>query len=256
MPVATFAGPAMPLPYHLIDGYNLLHAAGLARATYGPGDLERARTGLLVRIADGLGDAERERTTVVFDAADPPPDAARSFRFGGMAVLFAVEEGEADALIEELIRRHPSARQLRVVSDDIRLQKAAKRRGAQAVKSDAFLERLKRRAAPTRAVPRKDVAAAGVAGGVGDWLEFFGMDAGAIAVGEVAAPPPVGSASEADAQVGRAAPAPPVGPRVARPQASPSRAAGKEVGVEEDLAFWQRRIDELLREEGRRPGGG
>ena len=36
------SGDAMPLPYHLIDGYNLLHAAGLAREKYGPGDLERA----------------------------------------------------------------------------------------------------------------------------------------------------------------------------------------------------------------------
>ena len=28
----------------VIDGYNLMHAAGLARATYGPGDLERCHT--------------------------------------------------------------------------------------------------------------------------------------------------------------------------------------------------------------------
>lgn len=254
----------MPLPYHLIDGYNVLHAAGLARATYGPGDLERARTGLLVRLADGLGESEKERTTVVFDAADPPPDGARSFRFRGMAVLFAVEEREADALIEELIRRHPSPRQLRIVSDDIRLQKAAKRRGAQAVKSDAFLDRLKRRGAPTDAVPRRDTAAADVTGGVGDWLEFFGMDAGAIAVGDGAARPPVGLASGPEVAGRPAAPALPAGPHAIRPRASqgqrndapPLPPADNEVGLNEDLAFWQRRIDELLNEERRRPGGG
>src|SRR5688572_18723775 len=118
----------MPVPYHLIDGYNLLHAAGLARETYGSGDLERARFALLVRVADGLDDAQRGRTSVVFDAADPPPDAARQFRFRDMTIIFAVASTDADALIEELIRVHSSPRQLRVVSDDIRLQRAAKRR--------------------------------------------------------------------------------------------------------------------------------
>ena len=45
---------------YLFDGYNLLHAAGLARANYGPGDLERARTALLLKVSDGLDDADRE----------------------------------------------------------------------------------------------------------------------------------------------------------------------------------------------------
>lgn len=253
----------MPLPYHLIDGYNLLHAAGLARATYGPGDLERARTGLLVRLADGLGDSERERATVVFDAADPPPDADRSFRFRGMAVFFAVEQREADALIEELIRRHPSPRQLRVVSDDLRIQKAAKRRGAQAVKSEVFLERLRRRAAPTGDCSLKDADAAGEAGGVRDWLEFFGMNAGEIAVEDAAASPPQGSTVEPKAQARGVQPPAADGLRPARPHHSPaerrepssSTAAGDAV-ADEDFAFWQRRLDELIDEERRRPEAG
>ena len=49
----------MPLPFHLIDGYNLLHVAGLARETYGPGDYERVRFALLIRIADGLDERRR-----------------------------------------------------------------------------------------------------------------------------------------------------------------------------------------------------
>ncbi len=38
----------------LIDGYNLLHAAGLGRARYGPGDLQRARQALLRKLFELL----------------------------------------------------------------------------------------------------------------------------------------------------------------------------------------------------------
>jgi len=258
----------MPLPYHLIDGYNLLHAAGLARATYGPGDLERARTGLLVRLADGLDDSERGRTTVVFDAADPPPDADRSFRFREMTVLFAVAEGEADTLIEDLIRRHPSPRQLRVVSDDLRLQKAAKRRGAQAVKSEALLRRLGRRGSPAEAGSTGGLPAAEAAP-VTEWIEFFGLKDGELAVVEPQAS--VGNTDDREVPAeaeGRAAPPAkggsrrPVRPKTPGTPARPSSPPPDDEPSGEEFGFWQRRIDELLREghlpgeEERRPGAG
>ncbi len=63
---------AVRRPYLMIDGYNLLHAAGLARRRYGPGQLERCRAQLLAWLAKHLTDGERERTTVVFDAAEAP----------------------------------------------------------------------------------------------------------------------------------------------------------------------------------------
>lgn len=251
----------MPLPYHLIDGYNLLHAAGFARATYGPGDLERARFGLLVRVADGLDDAERERTTVVFDAADPPPDAAGRFRFHEMTVLFAVETGEADALIEELIRRHSSPRQLRVVSDDVRLQRAAKRRGAQAVKSEAFLGRLNRKATSlSRPKDRtRGEAAQEAAGQTGDWLAFFGLYGDDLAA-QISEPPavietdrpaaasrpevgqPSSSLKRSDATSGRKKTSPERRPESRTPETDADAPA-------EDIAFWQRRIEEALADE-------
>ena len=52
----------------LIDGYNLLHAAGFARTSYGRGEFEKARDRLIKLLAQQLNDRERERTTVVFDA--------------------------------------------------------------------------------------------------------------------------------------------------------------------------------------------
>ncbi|MGC1273981.1 MAG: NYN domain-containing protein [Planctomycetaceae bacterium] len=257
----------MSLSYHLIDGYNLLHAAGLARATYGPGDYERVRYALLIRIADGLDDAARERATVVFDAFDPPPDATARFRFRELTVQFAGDSGDADSLIEELIRRHSSPRQLRVVSDDIRLQRAAKRRGASAVKCDSFLRRLERFAAPqTNPSGRSAGDDTPPAADAADWLAYFGLaeDDAAKEVGKsvesVKADQPTAE-SRADSfsqspansrrKSSQAQPSSTAGGAkndMNRGQIPPARNRDSETPAEE-LSFWQRRIEEAFAEE-------
>jgi len=63
----------MAQKFLIIDGYNLMHAAGMARERYGPGDLERCRERLLRFLHSRLTAEERKRTTIVFDAWDPPP---------------------------------------------------------------------------------------------------------------------------------------------------------------------------------------
>jgi predicted RNA-binding protein with PIN domain len=241
----------MPLSYHLIDGYNLLHAAGLARETYGPGDYERTRYALLAKIADGLDDASRERTVVVFDAFDPPPGVAPRFRFREMTVEFAVESGEADARIEHLIRRHSAPRQLRVVSDDIRLKQAAKRRGGAAVRCESFLRRLERfassgrsSAATDRPADATDDAHASIDAGTGDWLSYFGVAGDELPLpDETAMSDPAPRATD---------PSPPV-TNSGRPKQPnpPSKTLNEAVDEPpaDDLAFWQRRIDEALAEE-------
>lgn len=135
----------MSTPFLILDGYNLLHAAGLARLKYGPGDLGRQRTRLLAKIAEKLRPEEQARCTVVFDAREPPPDANPRQRHQQLTVLFAQDAGDADELIEELVRTHPSPRQLIVVSSDHRLHKAASKRGGKAVDSEAWLHQLDRR---------------------------------------------------------------------------------------------------------------
>lgn len=131
----------------IIDGYNLMHAAGLARPRYGPGGLERSRNRLLARLKDLLTAEERQRTTVVFDAKNAPEDVADLEIRHGIYVVFAQDVEEADDLIERLIARHSAPRQLLVVSSDHRLHKAARRRKAKACDSDRFLDRLEHRAA-------------------------------------------------------------------------------------------------------------
>jgi len=135
----------MARPFFLIDGYNLLHAAGMARRKYGPGDLERVRNRFLNYLAVELTDTERDRTTVVFDGKDAPRGVARSFRLDEICVVFAESDSDADTLIEELIAGHSAPRQLVVVSSDHRLQRAAKRRRAAPIDSEQFFDQLERR---------------------------------------------------------------------------------------------------------------
>jgi predicted RNA-binding protein with PIN domain len=178
----------MSVPFLLIDGYNLLHAAGLARVRYGPGDLERARTRLLGMLCEKLSPAEQMRCTVVFDAGEAAPDAAREMKHHEVRVLFAPPGLEADDVIERLIAEHSAAKQLLVISGDHRLHKAARRRGARPIDSDPFWERLRDRpdarttlipeAAPT--APRQSQTTSSQTAA---WLREFGE----ISIDELAA---------------------------------------------------------------------
>ncbi len=142
----------MAQKFLIIDGYNLMHAAGMARERYGPGDLERCRERLLRFLNSHLTAEERKRTTIVFDAWDPPPGRERVYEFRSMSVIFADAPGEADAVIEELIAGHSAPRQVTIISGDRRLQIAASRRKAKFHESEAWLDHLGRR---TEAVERE-----------------------------------------------------------------------------------------------------
>jgi predicted RNA-binding protein with PIN domain len=126
----------------IIDGYNLMHAAGLGRKSYGPGDLERSRKRLLSLVQSRLEKTIAADTVVIFDATpatapapgDAPPEAAPP-----LTVVFSSEGRDADTEIEMLLGRHSSPRQVLVVSSDHRLHKAARRRKARCIDSEEFL---------------------------------------------------------------------------------------------------------------------
>ena len=126
----------------LIDGYNLLHVTGIIGRGVGPGTLERTRCALLNFIATSLGPDELARVTVVFDAHDPPPGLPSVVVHKGIMVRYAVGHENADALIEELIRKDSAPRSLVVVSSDHRVQRAARRRRANPIDSDVWYEQL------------------------------------------------------------------------------------------------------------------
>ncbi|HZU38431.1 MAG TPA: NYN domain-containing protein [Gemmataceae bacterium] len=128
---------------YLIDGYNLLHALGLLRSRVGPHGLEKARLRLLGYLSGAYGPAATA-VTVVFDAHDAPPGIEQQHDYQGVHVRFAVDVPEADDLIEQLIRHDAAPRQLTVVSDDHRVQKAARRRHCQVVGCLDYMEELDR----------------------------------------------------------------------------------------------------------------
>ncbi len=126
----------------LIDGYNLLHATGIFGRGQAPGSLERSRTALLNVLAASIPPDELDQATIVFDANQAPPGLPRRVDHGGLTVCYASEYEDADAMIEELIARHHAPRQLLVVSSDHRVQRAARRRRAEAIDSDVWYTEL------------------------------------------------------------------------------------------------------------------
>jgi predicted RNA-binding protein with PIN domain len=129
---------------YLIDGYNLLHAMGALAGRVGPTGLERARSNLLGVLCGAMG-ADAANVTVVFDAANPPPGVPAQFDYHGLHVLFAVEHEQADDLLEQQIGKASAPKNVTVVSDDRRIQRAARRRQCTVQDCEAFLETLRKK---------------------------------------------------------------------------------------------------------------
>ena len=128
---------------YLIDGYNLLYAMGVLRGRVGPAGLLKAR----LRLLGLLAAVYRERSgkvTVVFDAAGAPPEGSDRETYEGVEVRYAIKHAQADDLIEELIRHAAAPRQLTVVSDDHRLQRAARQRSCEVLGCGDYLDKLDR----------------------------------------------------------------------------------------------------------------
>ena len=132
---------------YLIDGYNLLHAMGLVLGRVGPHGLERARLALLARLLGEHGTGAAG-VTVVFDASRAPRGTAAEEDYHGIHVRYALD-GEADDVIEELIRLDAAPRQLSVVSDDHRIQQAGRRRRCAVLGCMEYLDQMERSRWPT-----------------------------------------------------------------------------------------------------------
>jgi uncharacterized protein len=126
---------------YLIDGYNLLHAMGALGGRVGPHGLEKARARLLGMLHGALKD-RAPAATVVFDAARALPGANAEHDSRGLRVLFARNKEEADDVIERLIRQCSAPKALHVVSDDHRVQQAARRRHCRVCSCEHFLTLL------------------------------------------------------------------------------------------------------------------
>src|SRR4051794_8522283 len=159
---------------YLVDGYNLLFHLGLLDRQGGHQALDRARSRLLEQVRTTLGEGDHH-VTVVFDSgrnrrAAPPPK-----EFLGIEVRYSGGGDFADDVIEALIAECPQPRHLVVVSNDHRIQQAARRKGAQAWSCDALLDHGDARTTPTRAPhPVEPERTALSREEVRHWLEEFG----------------------------------------------------------------------------------
>jgi hypothetical protein len=107
----------------LIDGYNLMHAAGLAHRAMPAAQFDAARARFLDWLADGARD--RAELRVVFDAQQAPVPSLETVH-RGVRVRFAFRQ-TADDLIEELVAVEQRPKLLTVVSNDSRVREAARR---------------------------------------------------------------------------------------------------------------------------------
>jgi len=161
----------------VIDGYNLMHAAGLARERYAQGDLERCRTRLLSLVRHGLTKDQRANTLVVFDGKNVEAYDEAEFKYHGIRVFFSRTNEEADDVIEELITSHSFPKQLRIISSDHRLHKAGRVRRAEVTDSEEFLRQLERTTRRRRdqpedqGIPQPEKPFSGDAEA---WMEEFG----------------------------------------------------------------------------------
>jgi predicted RNA-binding protein with PIN domain len=159
----------------LIDGYNLLHVTDIFGEA-GPGtELHRTRMALLNFLARAISKRERAQTTIVFDASGAPPGLPRTIHHEEMTIHFAARHSDADEMIEVLLEQHPAPRSLTVVSNDRRVQRAARQRGATYVDSSKWYAEV--RAAAREARDDESAAQSGSTNETGDvnyWVRQFG----------------------------------------------------------------------------------
>ena len=134
----------MFVPKLVIDGYNLLFQSPWVGKGRGRDWLAKARGRLMSRLDRGLPDDLLRTTQVVFDAPDQATPPADFISSSGLQVVFATDHPEADDLLEQIIRRHPTPKQLTVVSSDQRIQRCARARRALWLRAEDFVNQLER----------------------------------------------------------------------------------------------------------------
>ena len=154
----------------------MLHALGMGPLPGGL-SLERARVRMLDWLAVEIGDI-RDDVLVIFDSKHARGDAKQSYRGIGIRYSAGIT---ADDLIEEQIQHERVPTHLTVVSNDHRLQKAARRKGCVSWDCQEYVDWLMSRKegkseAARIVVERKPETVSDAE--MQDWLKRFGGEAG------------------------------------------------------------------------------
>ncbi|TVQ60133.1 MAG: hypothetical protein EA379_08925 [Phycisphaerales bacterium] len=169
----------MPL---IIDAFNALHATGAMPRGLSP-DLSPSDESDLARLV-AASKWRTGQTTIVCDGTGggrAGPDLRKNVE--GVEIVYAGPGRDADSLIARMIEADTSPRKLVVVSSDRAIQKAARRRRAVAMSSEAFLGTLAPVAPPAPAAhtsPMRDAVPLDPHG-VARWMREFGYDASTVA---------------------------------------------------------------------------
>ena len=124
---------------YLIDGYNLMYAAGLASRGMPAPQFDRARVRFLDWLADGLKGRE-DTARVIFDAQQAPSPSLESL-YRGVRVRFAFRR-TADDLIEDLVAVEQRPKLLTVVSNDSQVREAGRRAECALATCEEFIDWL------------------------------------------------------------------------------------------------------------------
>jgi len=152
----------------LIDGYNLLHAIGLANRNLPAKGLERAR----IRLLDWLAERASGHTLrVIFDGQNSAAPSAESDH-RGVKVRFSFRQ-TADELIEEIIRVEPMPDRITVVSNDGQVREAARRRNCTVLTCEEFVDELNAKRAPAAKPAPRDEREPATPEEMAAWLDAF-----------------------------------------------------------------------------------
>jgi len=151
----------------IIDAYNVLHCTHVLPARYA-----MISATDLCRLLEHSRWAGRPIHVVCDGTRKPTEDDYE----GPVELIYAGDHPgagrDADSVIEAIIESSDAPRDLTVVSNDRRLQKAGRRRRARTLTSERFLQLLIKSPAPPRREPDKPRAI----GNTDEWLDAFEID--------------------------------------------------------------------------------
>lgn len=167
----------------IVDAYNVLHCTHVLPSRYA-----MISATDLCRLLETSRWAGRPMA-VVCDGVQKPTEDDYA---GPVELIYAGAGGDADSVIERLIAASDAPRDMTVVSNDRRLQKAARRRRARTMTSERFLQQLVSSPKPPRS------PGAGKPKQIADtdhWLDAFDIDPQTVEqireqVEQETAPPP------------------------------------------------------------------
>jgi len=160
----------MAQPRIVVDGYNLIHAMPELARLVG-NDLERARDGLVSKLAVYRSRRGEVRVTVVFDGQSMAAQQSRPP--GGIEVVFSRAPQNADAKIKTMLALEKSPKSWTVVTSDNSIVRYARDYGAKTIPSAEFAAKLGHsipNLGPNRPAPR-DTPMTPVE--VSEWEEYF-----------------------------------------------------------------------------------